>query len=76
MCFDELDHSSSVGGNTTIELLSIDQGFWRATNTSPDIFACYNTEACGGGVTGSEDFCRKGYMGPCQYMETTLDVEI
>lgn len=65
MCSEELDRSSSPGGNITLELLFIEKGFWRVSNTSTIIRACYNEDACEGGVTGAQDYCRKGYEGPC-----------
>lgn len=67
MCLEKLDHSSAAGGNNTIESLSIDPGYWRATNTSIYILACYNVDACVGGVTGGQDYCHIGYEGPCKY---------
>lgn len=67
ICLEKLDHSSAAGGNATIESLSIDRGYWRATNTSVNILACYNVKACLGGVTEGKDYCSNGYKGPCQY---------
>lgn len=64
VCLEKLDHSSAAGGTATIESLSIETGYWRATNTSLDILACYNSEACVGGLTGKKDYCRLGYEGP------------
>ena len=66
ICLEKLDHSSATGGNGTIESLSIDSGYWRATNTSINILSCYNEKACMGGVTGGDNYCLKGYKGPCQ----------
>lgn len=66
ICLEKLDHSSAAGGNATIESLSIDRGYWRATNTSVDILPCYNPGACLGGVTGVKDYCHVGYRGPCK----------
>lgn len=67
ICSDALDHSSSAGVNATIEFLSIDPGYWRATNTSTDVLACYSGKACVGGVTGRKEYCHTGYEGPCKY---------
>ncbi|CAN0186742.1 unnamed protein product, partial [Hapterophycus canaliculatus] len=49
----------------TLETLSIDKGFWRATPSSRDILPCHNPDACLGGQTGAADFCAAGYEGPC-----------
>ena len=65
MCVDEIEHSSSPGGNITVELLLIERGYWRASKTSTNILACYNPNACQGGVTGTPDYCLRGYKGPC-----------
>ena len=72
ICLEKLEHSNSMGGNTTLESLLIEPGYWRATNTSTDILACYNTGACLGGLTGEQDFCAEGYEGPCEYEENLL----
>lgn len=61
-----LKHARSDEGNTTIEKLKIDKGYWRATATSKTILKCYNSDACQGGVTGAPDYCHRGYMGPCE----------
>ena len=66
MCLEEIAHSSSPGGNTTVELLSIENGYWRVSNTSTKILECYNTKACKGGVTGDPEYCLEGYEGPCE----------
>lgn len=72
VCLEMMEHSNAAGGNATVESLSIDRGYWRATNTSVNIFPCYNPGACVGGVTGAEDYCHVGYRGPCK-SGTTLD---
>ena len=56
------DHTDGV----TMETLVISRGYWRATSTSDAILACYNADACSGGVTGAESFCALGYTGPCE----------
>ena len=66
VCTSQMEHTRSEGGDTTIETLDVDYGYWRATPTSRDVLTCYNEDACLGGVTGGPDFCRKGYEGPCE----------
>ena len=61
-----IEHASSIGGISAIEELDIDQGYWRATTDSIYILQCYNPDACKGGMTGTADFCEKGYQGPCE----------
>lgn len=70
ICLGELRHSTSAGGNTTLESLLIERGYWRATNTSMEILACYNAKACLGGLTGGKGYCSKGYKGPCEFGRT------
>lgn len=65
-CIQAMQHSTSSGGGTTLETVSINPGFWRATSTSKDLLACYRDEACLGGVTGSPDYCANSYEGPCE----------
>lgn len=65
VCSTELDHSTSRGGNVTLNLLEFDPGYWRATSTSKVVLACYNEDACLGGITGADGYCRQGYEGPC-----------
>lgn len=66
LCTSAIDNSESLGGQNTIEMLLIDDGYWRATNISEEILECYNQDACLGGVTGSADYCAEGYEGPCE----------
>lgn len=72
LCVEELKYSASPGGDTTLETLSIQSGYWRASNTSTEMLACYNSKACGGGVTGSPTYCQEGYEGPCECSPTLL----
>lgn len=66
MCRDAMEHSFSDGGTGTLEMLSIERGYWRATPSSEDVLACYNADACLGGVTGAAGYCLEGYEGPCK----------
>ncbi|CAN0445647.1 unnamed protein product, partial [Ascophyllum nodosum] len=59
-----MEHVTSKGGNTTVEELQIHKGYWRATSTSRDIYNCFNTKACTGGLTGASNYCLPGYEGP------------
>ncbi|CAN0122023.1 unnamed protein product [Ectocarpus sp. 6 AP-2014] len=63
-CSDVMDHGTSTGGNVTLETLSIDPGYWRATSSSKEILPCYNADACLGGVTGTAGYCLESYEGP------------
>lgn len=65
-CSDVLEHSTSKGGLVTLENLLIDPGYWRATVSSEVVLACYNADACLGGVTGATGYCLEGYEGPCE----------
>ena len=68
VCSKALEHSTSTGGpNATLMTLEIEPGYWRASSTSREISACDNKDACKGGLTGSPDYCRKGYKGPCEF---------
>ena len=65
-CSMALEHTTATGPDSTLETLSIDEGYWRATTTSSDILPCFNKAACLGGQTGSATVCDDGYMGPCE----------
>eukprot|EP00903_Cladosiphon_okamuranus_P018351 g16883.t1 len=70
-CEAPLEHSEATQPGTALETLNISDGYWRATNDSDLILACYNADACNGGQTGAEDFCAPGYTGPyCAVCET------
>eukprot|EP00752_Nemacystus_decipiens_P012610 g11167.t2 len=64
ICLEQLPHTRSEGGDSTIEALELDAGYWRTTNDSVYVLACYNEDACEGGMTDDPDFCREGYEGP------------
>lgn len=66
ICTQDIPHSTSSGGRTTLENVSISPGFWRATSTSTNVLACYKDEPCLGGVTGAPGYCLDGYEGPCE----------
>lgn len=61
-CTKALDNTGAEAGST-IETISIHQGYWRATNISRIVRECYNFHACRGGQTGSSTFCEDGYEG-------------
>ena len=61
-----MEHATSKGGNTTVGKLQIRKGYWRAMSTSKDIYKCFNTKACTGGLTGASNYCLPGYEGPCE----------
>lgn len=65
-CKASLEHTTASEPGVRLETLNIDEGYWRATNTSEKILACYNADACIGGVTGADSFCAPGYTGPCE----------
>ena len=66
-CSNALAHTTAIKPGNTLETLSVAKGYWRATNTSSNILACFNKAACLGGQTGAETFCDDGYMGPCEH---------
>lgn len=49
MEFFEEQSSSSAGTYSTLKPPLLERGYWRATNTSTNILACFNTDACPGG---------------------------
>lgn len=70
-CEAPLEHTRAEGGpGLTLKTLSIDGGYWRTTTDSDTILACYNPDACRGGLTRAESFCASGYRGPCEGVHT------
>lgn len=65
-CLPVMENARSTGGTVTLEMVSIEPGYWRATTTSDNVLACYNEAACLGGVTESPGYCLQGYEGPCE----------
>lgn len=65
-CSLPLAHTSASDSGSTLETLSVDKGYWRASKNSATILECYNTAACQGGETGTESFCENGYTGSCE----------
>ena len=53
----------------TLSSLPVREGYWRSGPDSLTIHPCLYSEACGGGtlVTRSDDYCREGYCGPCEF---------
>lgn len=74
-CITPLENTEITGDNTTLETLRVRPGYWRSTNRSVAILACYNAEACLGGTTGTPGYCEEGYNGPCeqQSMQQSVD---
>lgn len=64
-CEAPLEHSSADEVGVTMETLSIEKGYWRVTNESYSILACYNADACTEGQTWPNS-CAEGYKGPCE----------
>ncbi|CAN0474599.1 unnamed protein product, partial [Ectocarpus sp. 12 AP-2014] len=56
-CTDVMEHVTSAGGTVTLEDLPVERGYWRASPSSEEVFACYNADACLGGVTGRAGYC-------------------
>lgn len=72
-CSDLLDYTTSLDSDGTLASLSLDEGYWRTSNTSKDIRQCHNEDACVGGeaemcgdVNCAEGYCAAGYTGPCE----------
>lgn len=65
-CTTMIDHAKSGTVTTTIEGVIVEPGYWRASSQSRNVLACFNANACLGGLTGDPDFCLIGYKGPCE----------
>lgn len=65
-CATPLEHTAAEEPGVTLETLNITRDYWRATNKSENILACFNADACSGGQTDADSFCAPGYTGPCE----------
>ena len=65
-CAAPLEHTVAEEPGVTLETLKIEPGYWRTSNESDNILACYNAVACVGGGAGAETLCAPGYKGPCE----------
>eukprot|EP00904_Undaria_pinnatifida_P012520 jgi/Undpi1/8399/HiC_scaffold_25.g10867.m1 len=54
--------ASSKG--TTVETLSLEEGYYRTSNTSHAVLECYQKSACLGGIAVGDSSCASGYKGP------------
>lgn len=70
-CEAPLEHTLANEDGVTLDTLSLENGYWRATSESDHILACYNEDACIGGQTGATNFCASGYTGPCEWTGCT-----
>ena len=56
--------------------IEVDEGFWRSSNTSENIYQCISKKSCKGGFLENEDVpveCKEGHTGPicsvCSFVE-------
>eukprot|EP00752_Nemacystus_decipiens_P008612 g7691.t1 len=63
-CSIALDNTVSEHAGASLETLNVSRGYWRSSNLSVLVLACYNPKACLGGQTGVDDPCNDGYRGP------------
>lgn len=65
-CEAPFEHTTANEPGLSLETLNVSRGYWRATDNSTNILACYNPDACNGGLTGADNYCASGYKGPCE----------
>lgn len=66
ICAAAMVHAVSAGGTDTLEGLSIERGYWRATASGEEVLAYFNPDTYLGGETGTPGYCLEGYEGPCE----------
>lgn len=51
-----------------LSTLPLAEGFWRSSDNTTIIRECLYQSACKGGseISESNDYCAKGYQGPCE----------
>lgn len=56
----------SLSSGTTVEMITLERGFFRTSETSRDILECHRQSSCIGG-NDATNYCAPGYEGPCEF---------
>lgn len=56
----------ALSSGTTVESLTLLEGYYRTSNQSSAVLECYRSEACVGGDDPG-NYCAEGYEGACEY---------
>ena len=65
LCAEAPPGTMAPSSGTTVETLILEKGYYRSSNQSHNVWECYQTDACAGGVS-IEGICAVGYAGPCK----------
>ncbi|CAM9098262.1 unnamed protein product, partial [Laminaria digitata] len=65
VCGDPPAGAIAEASGTTVETLSLEEGYYRTSNQSHAILKCYQPSACVGG-NDTAKYCAPGYDGPCK----------
>ena len=58
---------------TTLQTLELEPGYYRTSETSPNILECHREEACVGGSDASQ-YCASGYRDACKQPAHVISV--
>ena len=64
-CKDLPGGTLALSSGTTIEDITLQEGYYRTSNESSVVVQCYRTEACLGGNDPAH-YCADGYEGACK----------
>lgn len=64
-CVELMEGARASSRGTTIEILDLEEGYYRTSNKSQVVVECLLGEACVGGID-AENYCAAGYKGPCE----------
>lgn len=65
VCEEQPTGTVVISNGTTLQTLTLDEGYYRDRATSLEILKCYRPEACKGGDDAS-NYCASGYEGACK----------
>lgn len=57
--------AKAVSSGTTVESITLEEGYYRTSNESHVILECHRRGACVGGVDAN-NYCAAGFEGPCK----------
>jgi len=75
-CEEMMEGAADNTPRATLAELPLEEGFWRATDSSLEVKSCMVPEACVGG-NSTEEYCREGHTGPyCNVCEDNYSKDV
>ena len=75
-CEEMMEGAADNTPRATLAELPLEEGFWRATDSSLEVKSCMVPEACVGG-NSTDEYCREGHTGPyCNVCEDNYSKDV